>query len=106
MPAAYQHRLKNTVEWMKTVPETNDTRFNGFKDYEVQRLQRIVDQMNPRINKFDNLVKADFYRFFSEHDRRRNTNFLQTFPEMAEWYDECKYWADSDLQSNGSSLRS
>jgi len=94
MPAAYQHRLKNTIEWMKSLPEMSDTRFHGFKDYEVQRLQRIVDQMNPKINKFDNSVKADFYKFFSEHDKRRGTNFLQTFPEMSEWYDECKYWAE------------
>jgi len=94
MPAAYQHRLKNTVEWMKTSLETSNTRFNGFKDYEVQRLQRIVDQMNPRINKFDNSTKADFYKFFAEHDKRRGTNFLKTFPEMSEWHDECKYWAE------------
>ena len=94
MPAAYQYRLINTVEWMKSLPEMTANRFHGFKDYEVQRLQRVVDQMNPRVNKFDNSVKADFYKFFSEHDRRRGTNFLQTFPEMSEWYDECKYWAE------------
>ena len=94
MPAAYQHRLKNTIEWMKSIPEMSDTRFHGFKDYEVQRLQRIVDQMNLQVNKFDNSTKADFYKFFKEHDRRRGTNFLQTFPEMSEWYDECKYWGE------------
>jgi hypothetical protein len=37
--------------------------------------------------------KADFYRFFSEADRRHGTNFLTTFPEMAAWWEECQYWS-------------
>jgi hypothetical protein len=37
--------------------------------------------------------KADFYRFFSEHDRRRGTDFLKTFPEMSAWWNECEYYA-------------
>ena len=38
--------------------------------------------------------KADFYRFFSEHDRRRGTDFLKTFPEMTAWWRECEYHAN------------
>jgi hypothetical protein len=34
--------------------------------------------------------KADFYRFFSEHDRRRGTDFLKTFPQMTTWWRECE----------------
>ena len=37
--------------------------------------------------------KADFYRFFAEHDRRRGTDFLKTFPEMKTWWHECEYHA-------------
>jgi hypothetical protein len=92
MPAAYKWQLQKTANWMSTQLETADTRFHGFKDYEVQRLQRVIDQMD---QKFSNRVKADFYRFFSEHDKRRGTNFLKTFPDMGEWWDECKYWADN-----------
>jgi hypothetical protein len=40
-----------------------------------------------------NKNKADFYRFFSEHDRRRGTDFLKTFPEMTTWWAECEYHA-------------
>ena len=91
MPPSYRHRLQKTVDWMKLHPETVSNRFHGFKDYEVQRLQRVVDQMDVQ---FADKAKVDFYRFFSEHDRRRNTNFLDTFPEMSDWWDECKYWSD------------
>ena len=95
MPPEYQFRLQRTVNWMQTCLETIDNRFKGFKDYEIQRLQRIVDQMDPKLYKLPNKTKADFYKFFSEHDRRRNTDFLKTFPEMAEWWAECKYWAEN-----------
>jgi hypothetical protein len=40
-----------------------------------------------------NKNKADFYRFFAEHDRRRGTDFLKTFPEMQSWWQECEYHA-------------
>jgi organic radical activating enzyme len=92
MPKAYKFKLQQTVNWMKQIPETVDNRYNGFKDYEIQRLQRVVDQMNID---FSIQAKSDFYKFFNEHDRRRGTNFLKTFPEMSEWWDECKYWADN-----------
>ena len=37
--------------------------------------------------------KADFYRFFSEHDRRRGTDFNLVFPEMRSFWQECEYHA-------------
>ena len=35
--------------------------------------------------------RADFYKFFSEHDRRRGTNFEEIFPQMREFWNDCKY---------------
>ena len=74
--------------------ETVDTRFNGFKDYEIVKLQRVVDWMHEH-HREDTTAMADFYRFFNEHDSRRRINFLETFPEMNDWYNNCKYWADN-----------
>jgi hypothetical protein len=34
--------------------------------------------------------RQNFVAFVDEHDRRRGTNFLKTFPEMEEFYNECK----------------
>ena len=78
--------------------ETEETRFKGFKDYELHRLDRDIawmrdgQDLDPQVI---NQNKADFYRFFNEHDRRRGTDFLKTFPEMREWWQECKYLADN-----------
>jgi len=97
LPPVYARRLQDVVDWMKDYLETAERPFQGFKDYEVQRLQRVVDWMKEG-SKLDanyvTLQRADFYRFFNEHDKRRGTWFTNTFPEMKEFWDECKYHAN------------
>jgi organic radical activating enzyme len=98
LPPVYTKRLQDVVDWMQLNIETPDRPFQGFKDYEVQRLQRVVDWMKEgwRLQpEYVKLQRADFYRFFNEHDKRRQTNFLETFPEMREFWDECKYHAQN-----------
>jgi hypothetical protein len=85
--------LEKARDFMIENIETESTRLKGFKDYEVQRLERDIAWMRNGQNQDHSKVKADFYRFFSEHDRRRGTNFLQTFPEMKNWWKECEYHA-------------
>jgi hypothetical protein len=34
--------------------------------------------------------RRDFYNWFTEYDHRRGTNFISTFPELAEFYNRCK----------------
>ena len=40
----------------------------------------------------DELLKAraNFYKFFMQHDARRDTDFLATYPEMEDWWNICK----------------
>ena len=98
LPAVYADRLAEVADWMATNIETADAPFQGFKDYEVQRMRRNIDWMRQGCNLDTDYVKlqrADFYRFFNEHDQRRETNFLTTFPEMREFWDECRYHAQN-----------
>lgn len=67
-----------------------------FKDYELSRLDRVIAWMREGQNMDPELLKsrkADFHRFFNEHDRRRGTDFLKTFPEMRSFWNECEYYA-------------
>jgi hypothetical protein len=76
--------------------ERPDQLFQGFKDYEIARLDRDIAWMRDGQALSPEYItqnKADFYRFFSEHDRRRGTDFLTTFPEMIAWWKECEYHA-------------
>jgi hypothetical protein len=99
LPESYVEKLEATWVWMMKNMETEEKRFKGFKDYELQRLDRDVAWMRDGQKLDPDYIKrqkADFYRFFSEHDRRRGTSFLKTFPEMVAWWTECGYHANND----------
>jgi hypothetical protein len=98
LPPVYAQRLTDVADWMEENLEHPDRPFQGFKDYEVQRMRRTIDWMKEG-SKLDTeyvkLQRADFYRFFNEHDKRRETDFLKTFPEMREFWEECRYHAQN-----------
>jgi organic radical activating enzyme len=95
LPESYASKLEQVKQFMLQNLETAADQFHGFKDYEVQRLDRDIAWMRSAQDQNHTASRADFYRFFSEHDRRRNTDFLKTFPEMAEWWNLCKYHAEN-----------
>ena len=87
LPESYAHQLERTADWMQT--QVTDG-LHGFRDYEVQRVRRDIAFMREAQSADLSSQKADFYRFFSEHDRRRATNFAQSFPEMKTFWAECE----------------
>lgn len=93
LPESYAEKLEWLWAWMVRQIETEDAPFKGFKDYELHRLDRDIAWMRLAQLTDHSRAKADFYRFFSEHDRRRGTDFLKTFPEMRAWWEECAYHA-------------
>ena len=96
LPESYVEQLEIAWAFMMRNIETEETRFQGFKDYEIARLDRDIAWMRDGQQLYPaylNQNKADFYRFFSEADRRHGTDFLQTFPEMKAWWAECEYHA-------------
>ena len=93
LPASYKHKLEQVIDFMKQNEMTDG--FVGFKDYEIQRMERNLAWMNETPTGMAS-KRADFYRFFAEHDRRRGTDFLETFPEMSEFWQECKYHAETE----------
>ena len=93
LPESYAAVLERTADWMELNMVTEDNPFHGFKDFEVQRLRRDIAWMREGQKQDHSSTKADFYRFFSEHDRRRGTEFLKTFPQMRVWWEECEYWS-------------
>jgi hypothetical protein len=69
---------------------------DGFEDYEIEKLKRIViEAMHFTKNNSEESEmfvehRAKFYDFVNEIDKRHNRNFLETFPEMTEFYEKCK----------------
>jgi hypothetical protein len=98
LPAVYVRQLERVADWMEMNLETPDRPFQGFKDYEVQRMRRDIAWMDEGRNldpEYVKMQRADFYRFFNEHDKRRHTNFEETFPQMTEFWKECRYHAQN-----------
>lgn len=83
LPIAYKEELLKQVEFMKL----NHCGGRGFQDWERERLERIqyVFTETP-----EQVWLKDFGLFFDEHDKRRGTNLLKTFPELTDLYNYCK----------------
>jgi hypothetical protein len=87
----YVTELEKTMEFMKENIRTTPYVFNGFYDFEISKVQRLIDWIqgnDPNFN--EDLSMKNFYLFFSEHDRRRDTNLVETFPELETFYNNCK----------------
>ena len=93
LPESYAVQLEHARDYMLSNLTTEFNPLHGFKDYEVQRVERDIAWMREGQKQNNSSAKADFYRFFSEHDRRRDTDFLKAFPEMRAWWAECEYHA-------------
>ena len=93
LPESYVAQLERARDYMLANLITDANPLHGFKDYEVQRLERDIAWMREGQSQDNNTAKADFHRFFAEHDRRRGTEFLKSFPEMRAWWAECEYHA-------------
>ena len=92
LPESYVDQLEQLWAWMIRQTERSEEPFQGFKDYEIARLDRDIVWMRDgqKLSKeYIDRNKADFYKFFAEHDRRRGTDFLEIFPEMKSWWQEC-----------------
>lgn len=73
--------------------KNSDIKQDGhFRSYELQSMQRFVKflKISGNDEKSVETARVDFHAFVNEHDRRRGTDFLKTFPELHKFYDTCK----------------
>ena len=49
-----------------------------------------IDWIKQESNFDKNKSMKNFYLFFTEQDKRRGTNFVNTFPELENFWKECK----------------
>jgi hypothetical protein len=100
-PAWLSIRLLAGTQWVNYVQdcikfmednvqkEDYDTSFRGFKPYEILKLKRDLAVMRQQYTAQEKLVnQTRFVEFVNELDRRRDTNFKDTFPELVEYYNQ------------------
>lgn len=63
-----------------------------FTELEYEKFRRVVSYMETTVYSNAKLAEGrkDFYKWFAEQDRRRNTDFSTTFPEYTNFLELCK----------------
>jgi hypothetical protein len=65
----------------------------GMTEVETSKIKRIYDWSTTGMTDYNPYEdRRSFIKFVDEHDRRRGTNFLKTFPELEEFYKNTKTW--------------
>ena len=97
LPLPFAKLIEMHGEFVENKRELCDHNLNqnkvsyGFGDIEISKIKRIHDWMvAPQDPWFVKLHRKDFYQFVTEHDKRRGTNFIKTFPEFEKFYYQCK----------------
>ena len=66
-------------------------KYYGFSDFQINKMKRLIDLSHQEVDpKLKKSAQINFYRFFNEHDKRRQTNLVQTFPELEAFWQHCK----------------
>ncbi|MGZ3692225.1 MAG: twitch domain-containing radical SAM protein [Pseudobdellovibrio sp.] len=71
--------------------ENNLNPMTGFSEIELLKLKGVREWMlAPTEDRWLEQSRRDFKIYFTEHDKRKNTDFLRTFPELTEFYNGIK----------------
>ena len=83
--------LEDCLSFMEENHYIENKRNYGFGLYEIDKVRRLLSLTQKPVNQITQRInRIDFYKFFKEHDRRRNTDFLKTFPELKAFWNFCK----------------
>jgi organic radical activating enzyme len=88
LPAEHKTRHKNRLEaWLKKWDHNI-----VLQEHERNHVQRLIDYLDivktPHSEAFDMpKLLNDFKQFYTQYDQRRNKNFVETFPNLKEWYE-------------------
>ena len=88
LPEEFMSYIEQQLKYVKVMHQ-----WNWFTPWELHKMERLQDYFKSRLNSpivgLD-MFRRDFKVFVNEHDRRRGTNFLKTFPEMLNFYNLCE----------------
>jgi organic radical activating enzyme len=81
----YKDSLQEWLDLNRTSPLLHE--------HEINHMQRLIDYLDvvktPHSEAFDMpKLLNDFKQFYTQYDQRRNKNFVETFPQLADWYNK------------------
>ena len=87
LPDELRTKYKNQLqEWYK---QNQNNEF--IHEMEFNQMQRLIDYLDvvktPHLGAAEqDILQKDFKKFYTQYDSRRNKNFVNTFPGLADWY--------------------
>jgi hypothetical protein len=83
----YMHDHLNFI-----IDNLNDQDRTKFSELEYEKFRRVVDYMQDTNYSKEKVIEGrrDFCKWFDEYDRRRGTNFNQTFPSLKNFMEHCR----------------
>ena len=91
LPQEWSKKILEYADLMDGIyGEEQNPAYTAFYDFEVEKMKRLYDWMiEPVEESWLIQNRKDFYSYFTEHDKRRGTDFCKTFPELEEFYNQC-----------------
>lgn len=80
--------LDKTIEFMESNKDTEHTEFKGFSDFEISKIRRLKDWILNDADFDRTKAQQNFVMFWEQHDERMGTDFLQTFPELEDYWNK------------------
>lgn len=82
LPKHFMSYMESHLKFIKDNLDENDV--NKFSNLEYEKFRRVVEYMRTTEYSQEKLNEGrkDFVAWFQEHDRRRGTNFNNTFPDL------------------------
>ncbi len=91
LPLKWVGELEKSLSFMRD-NSTDNIGIKGFDSYEINKLDRMI-QWFKKDDLYDLSLRENRKSlgvFLDEYDRRKGLNFLETFPEFTEFYNDCK----------------
>lgn len=86
-----QSEIVNNMQDVILLGPNKDLVTYAYTQMEIPKIKRIYDWMiSPQDERELKINRHDFFKFITEHDKRRGTNFLKVFPEYEDFYNFCK----------------
>lgn len=96
---SFQSPLVLPQEIIKDRKQHIETWYNTVKDNEMlhemekNQIERLIDYLDvvksPHANAFPReSLEIDFKKFYQQYDKRRGKDFVKTFPQLKDWYNE------------------
>lgn len=86
LPPNFSNYLEELILFVKQNIGNDLLSFSEFELLGLERALAVMRKPNDRLRE----ERINFYKFFSEHDRRRKTDFKKTFPELNVFFEESK----------------